>query len=109
MASKTDRPKLLDQADAADVATYGEGWVEVPHFDDLEIHFFGLGAGDEVVIEKSNEDGTPSNAVEEVRFTGAGPHYHEISGNPYQVRAGFVTDGGNNSTVTAIAHFRKRN
>lgn len=109
MASTTDPRKLLDAVAASGVPDYGEGWINVAHYDDIEVHVFGMGAGDEVDIELSNEDDPPSNPANETTLTGAGPHYHVVSGNPVRLRTGFVTDGGNNSNVTAIVHLRKRN
>lgn len=104
MAYDDDRQKLLD-AEAASGAPVFSEWFNAALFDEMSFHIFGMGAGDEVTIQKTNETGdSPSNPVEEVVFTGAGPHYHHQTDKPVQVRVGVTADGGNASNVTAILH-----
>lgn len=108
MASNTDRRKLLDAEAATGATTFPEGWQSIADVDDIEIHVFGMGAGDEVQVQVSNED-TPTNGVADQTFSGAGPHYASLTVNPHQLRVGITADGANGSNITAIALLRKRN
>lgn len=104
MAFDSRVEKWLDGVAASNLGD--SGWEIVALDDDCTIHIFGLGAGDEVKVQGSNED-SPSNPIDLATLSGT-DDIVRVQDGIRKVRVNVTADGSNGSNITAIAHKRKR-
>lgn len=105
--------KLID--DATPDTSVVSAWFNIANLDDPTVHIFGLGAGDGVTVEVSNEDdlhGTTGSATDNGVAVGGGEQTSdglvEVPEGAKVVRARVSSDGANENTVSALLHGRVR-
>lgn len=103
MAFTSRVEKWLDAVAASNLGN--SDWQSIPHEDDVTIHIFGLATGDQVTVEGSNED-SPANPVT-LATVADSDDIVRLDEGIRKVRVNVTADGGNASSVTAIAHFRR--